>query len=88
MARCELRWWGAIVQLNHEEACFASTGSSTGEALLNAIPPPWGELVKLAVRLNKNWIRANVGTDGVDLHFNWAGFLHWVGRVGDAQPCE
>ena len=87
MARVRTNWWGLIVELNREEGCFVATGSPAGEALLNAIPPPWGQLVLLAVKVHKAWIAANTGTDGVDLHFNWGGFLHYVGRRGDAQPC-
>jgi hypothetical protein len=87
MAQIRTNWWGLIVELNREEGCFVATGSPAGEALLNAIPPPWGQLVLLAVKVHKAWIGANTGTEGVDLHFNWAGFLHYVGRRGDAQPC-
>lgn len=87
MASGELRWWGAIVHLDREEGCFAVTGSPAGEALLNAIPQPWGALVSLAVKMHKAWIGSNAGTEGVDLHFNWGGFLHYVGRRGDPQPC-
>ena len=87
MATVSTRWWGIIVSLNHEEGCFAATGSPAGEALLNAIPPPWGQIVLIAVKIHKAWIGANIGSDGVDLHFNWGGFLHYVGRRGDPQPC-
>ena len=88
MAEIATRWWGIIVSLNREEGCLAATGSREGEALLNAIPPPWGQLVLLAVKIHKFWIGSNAGTDGIDLHFNWAGFLHYVGRRGDPAPCS
>lgn len=87
MAEVSPRWWGIIVSLNHEEGCFAATGVPGAEALFNAIPPPWGQIVLIAVRIHKAWIGANIGTDGVDLHFNWGGFLHYVGRRGEPQPC-
>jgi hypothetical protein len=87
MASVSTRWWGVIVSLNREEGCFAATGSPAGEALLNAIPPPWGQIVLLAVKVHKFWIGANMGTEGIDLHFNWGGFLHYVGRRGDPQAC-
>lgn len=87
MASGEFRWWGVIVSLNREEACLVATGSPAGEAMLNAIPAPWGQLVLLAVKVHKAWINANTGTDGTDLHFNWGGFLHYVGARGDPQPC-
>jgi hypothetical protein len=87
MATLSTRWWGIIVSLNHEEGCFAATGSPAGEALLNAIPPPWGQIVLIVIKIHKAWIGANIGGDGVDLHFNWGGFLHYVGRRGDPEPC-
>jgi hypothetical protein len=87
MAQVQTRWWGVIVSLNREEACFAATGIPAGEVLLNAIPI-WGPVIVIAVKFHKAWIGANTGTEGVDLHFNWAGFLHYVGRIGDYQPCD
>jgi hypothetical protein len=87
MAEVSGRWWGIIASLNHEEVCGIATGSSADEVLLNAIPPPWGQIVLLSVKIHKAWIGANIGHDGVDLHFNWGGFLHYVGRRGDPQPC-
>jgi hypothetical protein len=86
MATVQPRWWGVVVSLDREEGCFAATGSPAGEALLNAIPV-WGPLVWGIVKLHKQWIAANTGTEGVDLHFNWGGFLHYVGRRGDYEPC-
>jgi len=86
MATVQPRWWGVVVSLNREEGCFAATGSPAGEALLNAIPV-WGSIIWGAVKLHKQWIGANTGTDGVDLHFNWAGFLHYVARRGDYEAC-
>jgi hypothetical protein len=86
MAQVQTRWWGVIVSLNREEACFAATGSPVGEALLNSIPV-WGQLIWLAVKVHKTWIAANTGTDGIDLHFSWAFVLHYVGRRGDYQSC-
>jgi hypothetical protein len=86
MATVQPRWWGVIVTLNREEACFAATGSPAGEALLNTIPI-WGPIIWAAVKLHKLWIASNTGTDGVDLHFSWLGFLQYVGRRGHFEPC-
>jgi hypothetical protein len=86
MATVQSRWWGVIVTLNREEGCFAATGSAAGEALLNTIPV-WGPLIWAAIKLHKLWIASNTGTDGVDLHFNWLGFLQYVGRRGAFEPC-
>ena len=85
----QFRWWGAIVSLNRDEGCFAASGlPEFGNFILLAIPPPWGEIVLAAVILHKSWIGGNMGTDGVDLHFNWGGTLHWVARRGNPQGCE
>jgi hypothetical protein len=88
MASVEARWWGIIVSLNRGEGCFAATGIPAAEVLLNAIPPPFGQIVLVAIKIHKAWIGANVGAEGVDLHFNWGGFLHWVGSRGALQPCS
>jgi hypothetical protein len=80
------RWWGVVVELNRDEGSLAVTGSPAAEAMLSAVPPPWGQLVLLAVKVHKHWIGANMGTNRVDLHFNLAGFLHYVGSHGDPQP--
>lgn len=87
MATVKTRWWGIIVELNRDEACFAATGIDGYDYLLLAIPPPWGEIVVVAVVAHKVWIGSNTGVDGADLHFNWAGFLHHVGRRGSFQKC-
>jgi hypothetical protein len=89
MAEIQPQIWGAIVSLNREEACFASRGLPEGEGLIMAaVPQPWGTLVVALVKLHKFLIGANVGTNGVDLHINWGGFLHHVARRGDLQACS
>jgi hypothetical protein len=89
MAAVETRWWGVIVSLDRPGGCFAATGvPEAGDLLLLTIPAPWGQIVLLAVKLHKAWIGANMGTDGVDLHFNWGGFLHFVAGRGEPQSCE
>jgi len=87
MASVKTRWWGVIVELNRDEACFAATGIDGYEYLMAAIPPPWNVIVVAAVKLHKIWIGRNVGTNGADMHFNWAGFLHNVKRRGPFQSC-
>jgi hypothetical protein len=80
-------WWGANISLDRTTACFAAKGiPQAGDLLLLTIPPPWGPLALVAVKAHKAWIHAQMGTAGVDLHFNWAGFLHWVGPRGHSAP--
>lgn len=57
------------------------------EQLLNLIPPPWGQIAAATVIANKAWIRSNIGAEGTDLHLNWLGTIHWVGRRGDPSNC-
>jgi len=85
----EFRVWGAIVSLDRATGCFAASGFATeGEGLmLAAIPPPFNLAAVLAVKLHKAWIGARMGTAGVDVHINWAGFVHWVEPRGSLQGC-
>jgi len=84
----EVRWWGVIVSLDREWGCFAATGIPALEELIKSVvPSPFGDAVVAAIRWHKGWIGRNVGTDGLDLHFNWAGFLHWVEPRGPREGC-
>ncbi|MDL5159891.1 hypothetical protein [Actinomycetospora termitidis] len=87
MAEVEPRFWGLIVHLDQGEGCFAAQGVPAGELALGAIPV-WGPLILAAVKIHKAWIGANTGDQGVDLHFNWGGFLHFVGRRGNPFTCS
>jgi hypothetical protein len=87
MAEVSAKWWGIIVSLNHEEGCGIATGSSADEALLNALPSPWGPFVFSVVKTQRDWIGRTMGSDGVDLHINVMGFLQFVGSRGDPRPC-
>ena len=83
----EWRIWGVIVHLNREAACWAAKSHPEFERLLEAIPEPWRTIVRGVIFVHK-WIMGQVtGTDGLDLHFNWFGFLHWMGPRGTVQPC-
>lgn len=87
MAKVKTRWWGVIVELDRDEACFAATGIDGYDYITGAIAPPWGALVVAAILVHKAWIGGNTGANGVDLHFNWAGFLHHVAQRGPYQRC-
>jgi hypothetical protein len=81
-------WWGAVVSLEREAACFAATGyPALGNLIMSFIPPPWNFVTMAAVNLHKYWIGAQMGSQGVDLHFNWGGFIHWVEPRGPRQAC-
>jgi hypothetical protein len=84
----EFRWWGAVVSLDRSAGCFAAHGvPAAGDLVLLSIPPPWGPLVLIAVKAHKAWIASQMGANGVDLHLNWAGFVHWVGPRGGRLDC-
>jgi hypothetical protein len=85
----EARLWGAILHLDRSEGCFAATGvPAAGDLLLLTIPWPYGPAALAAVKLHKAWIGSRLGSEGVDLHFNWGGFMHWVETRGFVQPCD
>src|SRR2546429_1730505 len=88
MPEFEFRWWGGIVHLDRQEGCFAATGVPEASLLFAAIPQPYGLAAAATVQLNKAWIGSRAGTEGVDLHFNWAGFMHWVETRCKPQACE
>jgi hypothetical protein len=90
MPGIEMRWWGAVVHLDRYEGCLAATGvPAARDLLLQAIPPPYGPIVLAAVQQQKQLIGSRMGTEGVDLHFNWiGGFIHLVETKGQTQPCE
>lgn len=87
MAEFSTRWWGIIIGLNTDEACFISAPRTVQEQLFNLIPPPWGQIAAATVIANKAWIRRNIGNEGTDLHLNWGGVIHWVARRGDPSSC-
>lgn len=88
MASIVAEWWGLRLGLSHQEACFISSPSFSVEQLANLIPPPWGQMVAGVIVANKTWIRNNVGTSGEEIHLNWAGIIHWVGRRGAPSGCS
>lgn len=88
MASVEPRYWGLILHLNRDEGCAVARGSKEAETLLLAIPEPFGSLVRSGIALHKAVIGMNTGTEGIDIHFNWAGFAHWFGRIGSPQTCQ
>jgi len=88
MPEAEFKWWGLIVHLDRQEGCFAANGVPEAAALFALIPQPYGVAAAATVQLNKAWIGSRVGTEGVDLHFNWAGFMHWVEPRGEPQECQ
>jgi hypothetical protein len=50
-------------------------------------PEPWRTIVRGAIAAYKWAFGNSTGTDGLDLHFNWFGFIHWWGPTGASQPC-
>jgi hypothetical protein len=89
MPSVQFEWWGVRFLLDRSEGCFAATGvPELGDLLLLTIPPPYGPLALAAVKLHKKWIADNVGSEGVELHLNWAGFMHWVEPRGVREPCD
>lgn len=84
----EPRLWGVIVHLDREVGCWAATGLPQLElAIMAAVPSPFNVLVVAAIKLHKAWIGSRMGSNGVDLHISWAGFIHWVEPRGDLQAC-
>jgi hypothetical protein len=83
----EFRWWGVILHLNRDAACWAAANHPEMENLLNSIPEPWRTIVRGAIAVYKWLIGSLAGTEGVDIHFNWFGFVHWIGGRGEPQPC-
>jgi hypothetical protein len=83
----EFRWWGVIVHLNREAACWIAQSHPERERLLESIPEPWRTIVRGAIAAYKWAFGNSTGTDGLDLHFNWFGFIHWWGPTGASQPC-
>jgi hypothetical protein len=81
-------WWGFILHLNHDAACWAAGSHPEFEQYLNRLSEPWRTIVVAAIAAYKWAIGANTGTDGVDIHFNWFGFPHWIGARGGLQPCS
>jgi hypothetical protein len=89
MPSVSVQWWGAVIGLDRSEGCFAATGvPEAGALILATVPQPYGAAVAAAVVIHKAWIGSQMGTEGVDLHLNWAGFVHWVQRRGDPMACE
>jgi hypothetical protein len=87
MAQLEIRLFGPVLHLNRQEGCWASVGQPELQRLLSGIPEPWRSIVLLAIQIHKLIIGSNVGADGIDIHFNWAGFAHWFGPIGPRQAC-
>ena len=83
----KFHWWGARLSLNREAGCWASKGHPEFEKLLDAIPEPWRTIVKVAIAAHKWLINQRMGSDGIYIDFNWAGFIHFMGPEGDLQPC-
>jgi hypothetical protein len=83
----QVRWWGLIVSLDRSTGCDIVQGLSEAEALLNAIPPPWKQLVILGLRLQRDLIASRMGAEGVELHINWAGIVHWAQPRGPLRAC-
>ena len=83
----EFRGWGFIAHLNQDAGCWAAASRPELEKLLEAIPEPWRTFVKGAIAFHKWIFNQRMGTEGLDLHFNWFGFCHWVGPRGGLQPC-
>ena len=49
----EFKIWGVIVHLNREAGCWAAQSRPELEQLLNAIPEPWGTIVRGAIAVHK-----------------------------------
>lgn len=83
----KFHWWGARLSLNREAGCWASMSHPEFEKLLDAIPEPWRTIVKVAIGAHKWLINKRMGSEGIYIDFNWAGFIHFMGPVGDLQSC-
>ena len=89
MISVSVRWFGGVVSLDRPEACFAAHGiPAAGELIGATVALPWSAFIVAAIALHKEWIASQMGQDGVDLHMNWAGFVHWVAPRGDLRACE
>jgi hypothetical protein len=83
-------WWGVRVVLNRAAACWAAKGIPEAEALIQKyVPVPWNFVAIGVIRLHKLFIGAQMGDQGVELHFSWltGGHLHWVAPVGYRKGC-
>ncbi|MFE1839624.1 hypothetical protein [Streptomyces sviceus] len=83
----EFRWWGFIAHLNREVGCWVAASHPEAEKYLDAIPEPWRTFVKVAIAVHKWGFNQRMGADGLDMHFNWGGFCHWIGPIGNLQRC-
>lgn len=83
----KFHWWGARLSLNRQAGCWASKGHPEFERLLDAIPEPWRTIVKVAITAHKWLINERMGSEGIYIDFNWAGFIHFMGPEGNPQPC-
>ncbi|MFE5817960.1 hypothetical protein [Streptomyces sp. NPDC056479] len=88
MAEVQTRWWGLVVSLDRSEGDFAATGIPVAGELLVLTVPLYGPLILAAIEAHKQWIGSRLGTEGVDLHLNWAGFLHWVETRGELKAAD
>jgi hypothetical protein len=83
----EFRWWGVILHLNREVACWAAANRPEVEPYFNAIPEPWRSIVKGVIAVYKFAFGRSTGQNGLDVHLNWFGIVHWWGPNGASQPC-
>jgi hypothetical protein len=83
----KFHWWGARLNLNREAGCWASMSHPEFERLLDAIPEPWRTVVRVAIAAHKWMINKRMGSEGIYIDFNWAGFIHFMGPEGNLKPC-
>lgn len=79
-------WWGARVFIDRDASCFLAADHPWGYAALMTIPPPWNVVAVAAVKAYKGFLAMQMGSEGVELHFNWSGTLHWIAPRGVPQP--
>jgi hypothetical protein len=85
----EFRWWGFILHLDRATGCWAAQARPELEKLITGnVGNVWLIQVILgAIALYKWWIGISLGTNGVQIHFNWFGVVHWIAPDGALRPC-
>jgi hypothetical protein len=83
-------WGGAVLSVDRDLACSSVYGYQDLATLLVVsvfIPVPWNFVAMNAVSAYKGWMASQMGSQGVDISFNWWGSVTRIDPRGPHQPC-